>query len=292
MAQNFSELFLSLRRELRDAGVESADLDAREILCAVTGKSREKLIQDYGFYAAEETIESAYSLVQRRLQGEPLAYLIGKWDFFGMELEITPDVLVPREDTAVLAQAAIDAVREWGPGARVMDLCTGSGCVGLAVAKNVPECRCVVLADISNRALAVARSNLRGVHPSCSVSCVCADVKRPPAASLGTFHVITCNPPYIPSGEIDSLDASVCQYEPRIALDGGADGLEFYRLIPAMWKKALKPGGWLLMECGWNQADEVAELMRKNGYEMIQYYKDTLGHNRGVAGTWSNIAHQ
>ncbi len=290
MAQNFNDLLLEIRRQFREAGIASADLDAREILCAATGKTRAELVRDYGIYAAEETLESVRRLARRRLKGEPLAYLTGSWEFCGMELLITPDVLIPRDDTMVLAQAAIDAAKNAGPGARVLDLCTGSGCVGLAVARQAPECRSVLLADVSDPGLTVPRSNIRRVQPACSVSCSRVDVLKPPAGALGTFNVIACNPPYIPTGDLAGLDVSVRDYEPWLALDGGEDGLDFYRALSQLWKKALKPGGWLLTECGWDQARAVSALLEENGFEQIQVLKDTGGNDRVVAGTWSNIA--
>ena len=148
MATTYNNLYLDTRQRLREAGVEGAQLEARELLCHAAGKSREQFYRDMALYAPDPVEEKLAALVERRLAGEPVAYLIGEWEFYGLTLDVTPDVLIPRMDTEVLAERAILLARAAGEGARVLDLCAGSGCVGLAVAANVPTCR-VVLADIS-----------------------------------------------------------------------------------------------------------------------------------------------
>ena len=222
-------------------------------------------------------------LLERRLAGEPVAYLIGEWEFYGLPLNISQDVLIPRMDTEVLAERAILLARAAGEGARVLDLCAGSGCVGLAVAANVPGCR-VVLADVSEAALRLCKQNVRRNELNARVTCVQADALEPPDAALWDFDVIACNPPYIPTGDIAGLDVSVRDYEPRSALDGGADGLDFYRAIAARWGAALRLGGALLFEVGIGQAGDVGAILAQNQFEQIQTFQDTQGIGRVVEG--------
>ena len=283
MATTYNNLYLDTRQRLRQAGVEGAQLEARELVCCAAGKSREQFYRDMTLYASDQVEEKLKELLDRRLAGEPVAYIIGEWEFYGLPLEISPDVLIPRMDTELLAERAILLARAAGEGARVLDLCAGSGCVGLAVASNVPACR-VVLADVSEAALKVCKSNIRRCDLNARVTCVHADALEPPAAALWDFDVIACNPPYIPSGDIAGLDVSVRDYEPRSALDGGADGLDFYRAIAERWGKALRLGGSLVFEVGIGQAPDVEHILALNGFEQIQTAQDTQGIWRVVEG--------
>lgn len=283
MATTYNNLYLDTRQRLREAGVEGAQLEARELLCHAAGKNREQFYRDMALYAPDPVEEKLAALVERRLAGEPVAYLIGEWEFYGLTLDVTPDVLIPRMDTEVLAERAILLARAAGEGARVLDLCAGSGCVGLAVAANVPTCR-VVLADVSEAALKICKGNVRRNELNARVTCVQADALQKPDAALWDFDVIACNPPYIPTGDLAGLDVSVRDYEPRSALDGGADGLDFYRAIAAQWSSALRLGGSLLFEVGINQAMDVAALLERSGFEDIQSTQDTQGIPRVVEG--------
>ena len=283
MATTYNNLYLDTRQRLREAGVEGAQLEARELLCHAAGKNREQFYRDMALYAPDPVEEKLAALVERRLSGEPVAYLIGEWEFYGLTLDVTPDVLIPRMDTEVLAERAILLARAAGEGARVLDLCAGSGCVGLAVAANVPTCR-VVLADVSEAALKICKGNVRRNELNARVTCVQADALQKPDAALWDFDVIACNPPYIPTGDLAGLDVSVRDYEPRSALDGGADGLDFYRAIAARWGSALRLGGSLLFEVGINQAMDVAALLERSGFEDIQSTQDTQGIPRVVEG--------
>ena len=282
MAATYNNLYLDARKRLREAGVEGAQLEARELVCCAAGKSREQFYRDMALYASDPVEEKLAELLERRLAGEPVAYLIGEWEFYGLGLDITPDVLIPRMDTEVLAERAILLARAAGEGARVLDLCAGSGCVGLAVAANVPGCR--VLADVSEAALRLCKQNVRRNELNARVTCVQADALEPPDAALWDFDVIACNPPYIPTGDIAGLDVSVRDYEPRSALDGGADGLDFYRAIAARWGAALRLGGALLFEVGIGQAGDVGAILAQNQFEQIQTFQDTQGIGRVVEG--------
>lgn len=283
MAITYNNLYLDIRQQLRRAGIEEATLEARELVCFGTGKSREQLVRDGGLYASPELEKRVRDLVERHLAGEPVAYLIGEWEFYGLPLDISPEVLIPRPDTEVLAEQAIGYVQTLGE-CRVLDLCAGSGCIGLAVAAQAPQAR-VVLGEYSDGALRICRQNIRRNGLSGRVVPMGADAREKPEKSLGEFQCIVSNPPYIPSGDIAGLDVSVKDYEPHLALDGGADGLDFYRTISEKWKEALVPGGRLYFEVGIGQADAVLRIMRSQGFGDIQVVKDLRDVPRVVFGT-------
>ena len=284
MAITYNDLYLDIRRQLRAAGVAASTLEARELVCFGTGKTREQLQMDGRLYASPELERRVRDLVDRHLAGEPVAYLIGEWEFFGLPLDISADVLIPRPDTEVLAQEAINYLRTLAGETRVLDLCAGSGCIGLAVASQVEGAR-VVLGEYSDAALKICRQNIRRNGLSGRVVPIQVDALSKPDRSLGEFHCIISNPPYIPRADIETLDTSVKDYEPHMALDGGEDGLDFYRSSVEKWKEALVPGGRLYFEVGIGQADEVLRLMRREGFGDIQVVKDLNDIPRVVFGT-------
>ena len=283
MAITYNNLYLDIRQQLRKSGIEAATLEARELVCFGTGKSREELQRDGGLYASPELEARVRELVDRHLAGEPVAYLIGEWEFYGLPLDISRDVLIPRPDTEVLAEQAIGYVQSQGP-CRVLDLCAGSGCIGLAVASQAPQCR-VVLGELSDGALKICRQNIRRNGLSGRVVPMQTDALEKPEKALGDFQCIVSNPPYIPRADISGLDISVKDYEPHLALDGGEDGLDFYRAISEKWKIALNPGGRLYFEVGIGQADSVLRIMRAQGFGDIQVVKDYHDIPRVVLGT-------
>ena len=185
MPSTYNDLYLDTRRALKRNGVDSAALEAREIVCCAADKNKEEFYRDNRLYATPEIEARVSALLQRRLQGEPVAYLVGEWEFFGLPLIVNEHVLIPRSDTEVLAQQAIDYLKDY-PGARVLDLCTGSGCVGLAIASQRTDCR-VVLADCSEEALRVARTNARLNHLQSRIAVLQADALAPPGAKFDAF---------------------------------------------------------------------------------------------------------
>lgn len=287
MATTYNNLYLDTRNRLRRAGVTQAQTEARELVCYAADKTKEQLYRDMSLYASSELERRVEDLVQRRLEGEPVAYIVGEWEFYGLPLDISRDVLIPRADTEVLVARAIEKAQGAGEGGRVLDLCAGSGCVGLAVAANAPNCR-VVLADLSEGALRLCKQNVRRNGLNARVTCVSANALEAPSSILWDFDVIACNPPYIPTGDIEGLDVSVKDYEPLMALDGGVDGLDFYRVIASKWKSALRLGGTLIFEVGIHQAEAVAQIMADNGFENITTTEDTGGILRVVEGTINN----
>ena len=283
MAATYNNLYLDARRDLKRAGAEAAALEARELLAYAAGKSRQEMFRDMALYAPDEVAGRFARLLERRLAGEPVAYLIGEWEFYGLSLEITRNVLIPRPDTETLAERGILYVRSLKRPARVLDLCAGSGCVGLAVADNCPDCD-VVLADWSEDALQVCRRNIVRCDLEDRVSAARADALAIPPALLRDFDLILCNPPYIPTGDLAKLDVSVREYEPMRALDGGEDGLSFYRAVTDRWRAALVPGGRMAFEVGWDQAPDVKYILSRQGFQSVAAFQDAGGNWRVVEG--------
>ena len=283
MAITYNNLYLDLRTELRRAGDEEATQSARELVCSAAGKTREELVRDSSLYAPPEVESAARRLVQRHLSGEPVAYLIGEWEFYGLPLDISPAVLIPRPDTEVLVTKLIDAARML-ESCRILDLCAGSGCIGLAAAANLPRA-CVLLGELDDEALKVCRQNIRRSSLTGRVTSMKLDAREKPSRSLGEFDFIVSNPPYIPSRDVDMLDPSVREHEPRLALDGGEDGLDFYRVICEKWRDTLRENGMLFFEVGIGQADSVLRVMRSGGFGDIQVVKDLNNIPRVVFGT-------
>ena len=288
MAITYNDLYLDIRRQLRAADSGDPTLEARELVAFACGKTKEELLRDGRLYAAPEVEARVRALVQRHLDGEPTAHLIGEWEFYGLPLDISRDVLIPRPDTEVLAGLAIDFVKTQGE-CRVLDLCAGSGCIGLAVASRCPGSR-VVLGELSEGALRICRQNIRRNGLSGRVVPMQMDALAAPPAQLGEFRCLVSNPPYIPAGDIPGLDPSVRDFEPHMALDGGADGLDFYRNLAKAWKNALSVGGKIFLEVGIGQADDVLRLLRAQGFGDLEITKDLNGIPRVVHGTlWGEL---
>lgn len=283
MPKTYNDIYIEARKRLRDRGIESHSLEARLIVAHVANKSMDALMKELNLYTSDEVAQKASEMVDMRLDGEPVAYITGSWEFYGMPMVVTKDVLIPRIDTEVLVDTAIKALKGRKMDARIIDLCTGSGCIGCAIAKELPATR-VVLADISRDALGVAKQNVMKNKLNPRVTCVETDALSTPPMMLGSFDLLTCNPPYIPTADIAGLDASVKDYEPVMALDGGADGLDFYRAIITKWHNVVRIGGLIIFEVGIGQAEAVANLMRAASMSNIGFVKDTLGIDRVVYG--------
>ena len=283
MAKTYNDLYISTRKKLREAGIAAHSLEARLLVACAAGKTVEKLLRDMMLYTSDETEQKLLTMLERRLKGEPVAYITGEWEFYGLPILVDRNVLIPRTDTELLVDLAIRAVRGKKMDARVLDLCCGSGCIGCAIAHELPASR-VVMADISHDALAICRKNVQRNHLTPRVTCIEADALQPPPMLVGNFDLLICNPPYIPSADIRTLDSSVRDYEPVGALDGGDDGLVFYRSILKNWKSALRHGGLLLFEVGIGQAEDVRTQMIMSGFLGVECVKDTSGIDRVVMG--------
>lgn len=280
----YNNLYMDIRRLLKEAGIASASLEARELVCCGSGKTREELFRDAQLYATPETEAAVRALTDRHLNGEPVAYLLGEWEFYGLTLDVTEEVLIPRVDTEVLAREAIDWLRGQ-ESCRVLDLCAGSGCVGLALAKYVPDCR-VLLGELSEAAVRICRQNIRRTGLTGRVSVMVMDALEPPPKAVDTFQCIVCNPPYIPRGDIEALERSVKAFEPYLALCGGEDGLDFYRAVAREWRAALADGGRLFFEVGIGQAEDVLAILAREGFQELDSVPDDQGIPRVVSGSW------
>lgn len=279
MFTTYNDVYLDIRRALRAENISMAELEAFELVRYVTGKSREEFVRDKYLHATAQTVSSAMRLCDRRLRGEPLAYILGEWDFYGITLKVTSDVLIPRSDTEALVDCAL---RRSEGEFRFLDLGCGSGCVGIALGLMRNSSR-GVLADISDAALAVAKENVYNAHLSSRLLCVKADMTKKPPENLGKFDVIVSNPPYITAEEMRGLDKSVVDFEPFGALYGGEDGLDFYRAICENWWDSLNDGGVLAFECGITQSTALEKLVSSIGGKNVQTTRDTAGVNRVVS---------
>lgn len=239
-------------KRLCDAENPDAKVDVRILLEEILGLKSLNLSANRA--VSETELSRLEAALSRRIAGEPLQYILGKAWWMGLCLRVDRRVLIPRQDTETLAELALQFLRPI-PSPRVLDLCTGSGAIGLCIAHDRSDAR-VTLADISSEALEVARENARLLGTQ--VETMQGDLFAPLAGR--EFDLIACNPPYIPTGEIGGLQAEV-QKEPRLALDGGADGLDFYRRIAEEAPRYLAGGGYLLLEVGIGQAEAVVALV-------------------------------
>lgn len=282
MVKKLSELYLDARRVfMQQEDAQMASMLARNLLCHVTGKTQEAIIADREQYAGEAVCAAMEEAVNRVCAGEPLAYVLGQWDFYGMTLTVNKNVLIPRDDTCAVTALAINQALFLETSPRILDLCTGSGCIGLAIASRVKDAK-VTLADISREALAVARKNISEQKLSGRVTCVQANALEKPAPFLGKFDMIVSNPPYVTTREMLDLPDSVRRYEPRLALHGGTDGLDFYRAIAQNFSAALKPGGYLCFEFGMGQGDDVCQILEINGFTILERSRDYNDRERAV----------
>lgn len=277
----YRDLYMAARNTLRTVDGENAEFTARQIVAAATDRTLAQLVADFALSVFQRDITRVNGMVARRLKGEPLAYVLGKWDFYGLSLTVNPGVLIPRDDTEAVTDLAIEKARALQANPRVLDLCTGSGCIGLAIASKVRDAR-VTLGDISPDALRVARRNIQDNHLSGRVSCIELNALEPAPKFLGKYDLIVSNPPYVTTDQMETLDASVKDYEPHLALHGGTDGLDFYRAILSNFDCVLQPGGYICFEFGMGQEADVCALLMNSGYELEQLRRDSGERARAV----------
>ena len=267
--------FISLRQALTDIGVEEAELEARELTAFALHEQTREIRRWREMPLDEQTRAQLHALFERRKKEEPLAYILGEWDFYGNRFFVTPDVLIPRGDTEWLCDAAVQAAKQQAQ-PKILDLCCGSGCIGLSIALAVPQAQ-VTLIDCSEQALAVTRRNaaLHGLSQP-RVTITQGDALRPDSIH-DIFTIIVSNPPYITAQEMTELDRSVDAYEPHLALYGGTDGLDFYRAMAQHPAFLLASGGLLFAECGWKQGEQAAQLFRQAGWNNVHLREDLAG---------------
>ena len=285
MVSSVSDLFMDIRHKLSQAGISAFDLEAKELICAAMGVSPQNFSLCMSKFVAEDVCDKAYEFAERRINGEPCAYILGEWDFYGLTFNINKNVLIPRPDTETLVDVVLSlAVKNQKENIRILDLCTGSGCRGSALAVHIHNSN-VVLADFSEDALVVASQNIKKHELEDRIQVIKCNALEYADEDLGKFDIIVSNPPYISSDEILTLDNSVKDFEPKMALDGGNDGLKFYRAISRKWKKSLNEGGILAFEAGYTQANDIVKIMADCGYNRIETSKDLSGITRVVCGT-------
>jgi release factor glutamine methyltransferase len=266
-------------KRFSDAGIASARLEAQLLLAHVLQCTRTQLYMSFDKPLAEPELAAFRELIRRRLAGEPVAYLLGEHEFWGLPFHVDPSVLVPRPDTETVIEVARALRADRAAPCRVLDLCTGSGAIAVSLAKELPASR-VVATDISEAAVAIARRNAERNGIADRVEVRLGDVWQPVGSER--FDLICSNPPYIASAVIPTLAAEV-KREPRLALDGGADGLAFYDRIVAAAREHLEPGGALVVEHGYDQADAVRARFEAAGFQRVTLVHD-LGKNPRV--TW------
>ena len=284
MIRTINDAYLDLRAEFRQKGIAGFSVEARELVAFALGLGPEEFYEKRNQFIFEKDEQKIAQLKAQRYAGVPLQHLTGRWEFYGLPMEITPDTLIPRPDTEKLAEVGIGLLASRSKG-RMLDLCCGTGCVGIAILKHVSEDIHGVLADLSEPALEVARRNLSLNRLTGRGLVYQADALQPADPVLGRFHLIVCNPPYIPTGEIDGLEIEV-RHEPRMALDGGPDGLDFYRAVTRSFSSALTAGGTLAFEVGLGQHEAVMEILERSGYSYVQFACDLAGVERVVWGVW------
>lgn len=273
----YREIYDYGRAALAEAGIAEAELDARLLLEHVCHTTRQELLA-HGDRIVTKTDYQAYvRLIQGRQKRIPLQHLTKEQEFMGLRFFVNEHVLIPRQDTEILVE---EVMRKLQDGMRILDLCTGSGCIVLSLLHYSNNCQGVG-ADISEKALMVARENAERLGSN-AVEFVQSDLLE---QVKGRFDIIVSNPPYIKTREITQLMAEVRDHEPMQALDGGADGLHFYRDIIARAGEYLVSGGWLFFEIGYEQAEAVSALLAAHAYQNIRVVKDFAGLDRVVYGS-------
>ena len=278
----YRELYLAARSALsqRDDS-QAAGVIARDLLCTFSEKTPEQMLQDIDQPVDRETAARVNDGINRLLEEEPLAYVLGQWEFYGLPLYVSPDVLIPRDDTCAVTELAINKSLFLNKDPRILDLCCGSGCIGLAVASRVKDAR-VTLADISKEALAIAKKNIARNKLGGRVSTFQVDARKDAPGFLGKFDLIVSNPPYVTAEEMKQLPRSVDAFEPHLALYGGEDGLDFYRSIIQNFTPVLKPGGYLCFEFGMNMGDAVCGMLEESNYTVVERKIDYNDRERAV----------
>lgn len=279
----YQMLMQTTRKKLQDQEIENATFESHELLCHCTQQTKAQLFQNLPLEVPPEVEEKILILLERRLTEEPLAYLLGEWDFYGLTFQVNQNVLIPRMDTEVLALRGIQMASQLG--GKILDLCAGSGCVGISVAHSNPNIQ-AVLGEISPEAREICKQNIALHHLENRVFCEEMDCFSPP--SLDTleekYSLILSNPPYINGKDMERLPPSVKNYEPHLALSGGEDGFDFYRCIIKDWTQFLKPNGRMIFEVGQYQYEMVESLLEQAGYQVMPHSIDTQNIVRVVEG--------
>ena len=271
----------TIAKKLRHNGIDAANFEADYIISHVCGIDIVHLIADSRRILTSDEVDKISDIVKKRIDGKPLQYLIGEWEFYSLPFLVGDGVLIPRQDTEVLVDRAIQILNASGGDPVVADLCSGSGCIAIAIKKNVPSAR-VIAVERSVRAVEYLIKNKD--RNNINIEEVVADVcEESTLRGMPTFDMVVANPPYLDRNDIDNLQKEVT-YEPREALYAGEDGLRFYREITSIWTGQIKHGGILMYEIGQGQHDDVRQIMLDNGVVNIEFEEDVNGIIRLVYG--------
>ena len=282
MSLKIKEIIDKGKNILKQNNIEDYNLDAELIFMAVTGFDRTNLLLCYDLEIEDEIEEEYFKLISKRAEGMPCQYIIGETEFMGLKFFVDPSVLIPRQDTEILVENALDIINKNGF-KKVLDMATGSGCIAISLAKMSEAEVCAT--DIARDALWTARKNaeFNGVYDK--MEFIKSDLfENIPKDESHLYDMIVSNPPYIKTDVIPTLMPEVKDYEPMKALDGGKDGLDFYSKITSQVSNYLKTNGYLLFEIGFDQGADVSEILRNNGFEDIKVIKDYAGLDRVVMG--------
>ncbi|MGE4283256.1 MAG: peptide chain release factor N(5)-glutamine methyltransferase [Clostridia bacterium] len=286
MCATVSKILEESVRYLKNHGVENNTvLDAQLILCHVLKVDRLYLVVNRDEELDKNVIQSYQSLLRLRAEGQPLQYITGMQEFMSLPFRLTADVLIPRADTEILVECVINKYKKEDHPTSIMDIGTGSGCIAVSLAYYIQNCS-IYAVDISPKALTIAQQNAEENGVSHKISFKQQNILDgfPGCLSQGELDAIISNPPYIKTDVIETLQREVMGYEPHLALDGGKDGLVFYKTITGKAYHYLKSGGLLAFEVGHDQSDEVVHLIENTGkYTDIEVVKDLAGINRVVA---------
>ena len=299
MSLPIKELISIGTKQLRDAGVADAEIDAKELYCYMRGMDRTALMLRWQEVMQDNQCEAYFNLIERRASRVPLQHITGRQEFMGLPFEVNDKVLIPRQDTETMVEDALELMekgtlrgQEYTDGLKrggdILDLCCGSGAIGISIAKLAKGAH-VTCSDLSKDALEVADRNAR-LNDCKSVKFTESDMFAAFCGRLGKkkFNLIISNPPYIPPSVIEGLEPEVRDHEPMMALDGGADGLDFYRIIAQHAPEHLKKGGVLMLEIGFDQKDAVKGLLQETGrFEKIIGLTDLTGKDRIVCAVLS-----
>ena len=281
-AGNIGGLLRECTRRLAESGNDNPRFEAEQLLMKLCGVTRNDMLMFPGLAVTEQQLAEAQRLTERRLSGEPLQYILGEWEFYGLPFYVGEGVLIPRQDTETIAELALDYARKRKSQEFIAaDLCAGSGCIGITLAKLAGVS--VKLLELSEQALAFLRRNivLNDVERLCEA--VPADVLlEETAASLPELDLIVTNPPYLTAEDMENLQTEV-RFEPETALYGGGDGLDYYRRMLPLWTKRLKPGGMIAAEIGMGQEKDVMRIFEESEITP-QYKKDMCGIIRVIYG--------
>ena len=277
---NAREMIRKAAASLREAGVPDPEYDSALLLSSLMGIPPLELRMGTEIHPDPQQEEAYGRLIQRRRSREPLQYILGTVYFRGMEFQVSPEVLIPRPETELLAEWAAEEM-QGRPSPEILDVCCGSGCLGLSMKRALPGGK-VTLSDLSPGAVRIARLNRD--RQGLEAEILQGDLLEPVAGRR--FDLILCNPPYIPSRDCEELQPEVMR-EPRLALDGGADGMDFFRRLSGKSPAYLKPGGLLMMEVGIGEAREAARMLREHGAVRAEIRKDDSQIERMVLGAYA-----